>query len=61
MEHPSDPPVVERPASPIVRAPMATRLEAPLLAIMFNMLGGRDRWRRLPILRRLTRHSPSGV
>jgi hypothetical protein len=55
LEHPSDPPVVERPALPIVKAPMATRLEAPLLAIMFHMLEGSDRWRRLPILRRLTR------
>jgi hypothetical protein len=53
--------VIERPASPIVIAPVATRLEAPLLAIMFNLLGGRDRWRRLPILRRLTRRSPTGV
>ncbi len=61
MEHPSDTPVVERPASPIVSAPMATRPEAPLLAIMFNVLGGRDRWRRLPILRLWTRRSPSGV
>ena len=57
MEHPSDTPVVERPASPIVSAPMATRPEAPLLAIMFNVLGGRDRWRRLPILRLWTRRS----
>jgi hypothetical protein len=61
MEHPSDPPVVERPALPLVIAPVATRLEAPLLAIMFHLLEGSDRWRRLPILHRLTRHSPSGV
>jgi hypothetical protein len=61
MEHPSDTPVVERAASPIASAPVAERLEAPLLAIMFNILGGRDRWRRLPILRLLTRRSPSGV
>jgi hypothetical protein len=61
MEHPSETPVVERPASPIVSAPMATRLEAPLLAIMFHILGGRDRWRRLPILRLRTRPSPSGA
>jgi hypothetical protein len=61
MAHPSDTPVVERPASPIVSAPMATRPEAPLLAIMFNVLGGRDRWRRLPMLRLWTRQSPSGV
>jgi hypothetical protein len=54
-------PVIERPASPIVIAPVATRLYAPLLAIMFNLLGGRDRWRRLPILRLLTCRSPSGV
>jgi hypothetical protein len=51
LEHPSDPPVVERPALPIVSAPVATRLNAPLLAIMFHLLEGRDRWRRLPILR----------
>jgi hypothetical protein len=61
MQHPSDTPAVERPALPIVIAPVATRPEAPLLAIMFNILGGRDRWRRLPILRLLTRRSPSGV
>jgi hypothetical protein len=61
MEHPAYTLVVERPASPIVSAPVATRLDAPLLAIMFNLLGGRDRWRRLPILGRLTRRSPSGV
>jgi hypothetical protein len=61
MEHPSDTPVVERPAFPIVIAPVATRLEAPLLAIMFHLLGGRDRWRLLPILRLWTRRSPSGV
>jgi hypothetical protein len=29
-------------------------LDASLLAIMFNLLGGRDRWRRLPILHSLT-------
>jgi hypothetical protein len=61
MEHSAYTPVVERPASPIVRAPMATRLDAPLLAIMFNLLGGKDRWRRLPILRLRTRRSPSVV
>jgi hypothetical protein len=61
MEHPANTPAVERPASPIVSAPVATRLDAPLLAIMFHLLGGRDRWRRLPILRRLTRQSPSGI
>jgi hypothetical protein len=61
MEHRADTPVVERPASPIVTAPVAEGLDAPLLAIMFHLLGGRDRWRRLPILRRLTRRSPSGV
>jgi hypothetical protein len=58
MEHPADTPVVERPASPIVRAPVAERLEAPLLAIMFHLLEGSDRWRRLPILRLRTRPSP---
>jgi hypothetical protein len=51
---------IERPASLIERAPVATRLDAPLLEIMFNLLGGRDRWRRLPILRLLTNRSPSG-
>jgi hypothetical protein len=61
MEHPAYTQAVERPESPIVIAPMMTRLDAPLLAIMFNLLGGSDRWRRLPILRRLTRRSPSGV
>jgi hypothetical protein len=40
---------------------MATRLEAPLLAIMFHLLEGSDRWRRLPILHLLTRRSPNGV
>jgi hypothetical protein len=39
MEHPSDTPVVEPLALPIVIAPVATRLDAPLLAIMFNILG----------------------
>lgn len=51
---------IERPASLIERAPVATRLDAPLLEIMFNLLGGRDRWRRLPILRLFTNRSPSG-
>jgi hypothetical protein len=58
MQYPSAPPVVERPASPSVSAPMATRQEAPLLAIMFHLLEGRDRWRRLPILRLRIRRSP---
>jgi hypothetical protein len=61
MQHPSAPPVVERPASPSVSAPLATRQEAPLLAIMFHILGGSDRWRALPILRLWTRRSPSIV
>jgi hypothetical protein len=61
MKHPSDTPVIERPASPRGSAPVATRPEAPLLAIMFHILEGRDRWRRLPILRLLTRRSSSGV
>jgi hypothetical protein len=61
MEHLAYTPLVERPASPIVRDPVATRLDVPLLAIMFNLLGARDRWRRLPILRSLTRRLPSGV
>jgi hypothetical protein len=34
---------IERPASLIERAHVATRLNAPLLEIMFNLLGGRDR------------------
>jgi hypothetical protein len=46
MEHPADTPVVERPASPIVSAPVATRLDAPLLATMFYLLGDRGRWSR---------------
>jgi hypothetical protein len=61
MQHPSAPPMIERAASPIVSAPMATRQEAPLLAIMFHLLEGSDRWRRLPILRLWTRRSPRGV
>jgi hypothetical protein len=61
MEHPASTPVVERPASPLVSAPVATHPDVPLLAIMFHLLGGRDRWRRLPILRSLTRQSRSGV
>jgi hypothetical protein len=61
MKHRADTQVIERPTSPIVIAPVAERLDAPLLAIMFHLLGGRDRWRRLPILRLLTRRSPSGV
>jgi hypothetical protein len=51
MEHPSDTMVVERPASPLVSAPVATHPEAPLLAIMFHLPEGSDRRRRLPILR----------
>jgi hypothetical protein len=61
MQHRGFTPVIERAASPIASAPVAERLEAPLLAIMFHLLEGRDRWRGLPILRRLTRHSPSGM
>jgi hypothetical protein len=61
MQHRGFTPVIERAASPIASTPVAERLEAPLLVIMFNILGGRDRWRRLPILRLLTRRSPSGV
>jgi hypothetical protein len=45
---------IERPSALIERAPVMKRLDAPLLAIMFNLLEGRDRWRRLPILRLLT-------
>jgi hypothetical protein len=61
MKHRAYTPVIEHPASPIVIAPVAERLDAPLLAIMFNLLGGSDRWRHLPILRSLTRRSPRGV
>jgi hypothetical protein len=61
MKHPAYTPEVERLASPIVKAPVAEHLDAPLLAIMFNLLGGTDRWRRLPILCCLTRRPPSGV
>lgn len=60
MENPAYTQAVERPESPIVIAPVATHLDAPLLAIMFNLLGGRDRWRRLPILRFLTADPPAG-
>jgi hypothetical protein len=52
---------IERPASLMERAPVAKSLDAPLLEIMFNLLGGRDRWRRLPILHLLTSRSPSGI
>jgi hypothetical protein len=61
MKHRASTPAIERPASQIVIAPVTERLDAPLLAIMFNLLGGRDRWRHLPILRLLTRRSPSWV
>jgi hypothetical protein len=40
---------IERPSALIERGPVMKRLDAPLLAIMFNLLEGRDRWRRLPI------------
>jgi hypothetical protein len=53
--HPAYTQPVESPESPIVLSPTATRLDTPLLAIMFNLLGGKDRWRRLPILRSLAR------
>jgi hypothetical protein len=52
---------IERSASLIEITPVVKRLDAPLLEIMFNLLGGRDRWRRLPILRLLTSRSPSGL
>jgi hypothetical protein len=52
---------IKRPSALIERAPVMKRLDAPLLAIMFNLLEGRDRWRRLPILRLLTSRSPSGL
>jgi hypothetical protein len=46
---------LEYPASRIERAPVVKCLEAPLLEMMCHLLGGRDRWRRLPMLRLLTR------
>jgi hypothetical protein len=52
---------IERPASLIEITPVVKRLDAPLLEIMFSLLGGRDRGRRLPILRLLTSRSPSGL
>ena len=52
---------IEPPASLMGRAPVAKSLDASLLEIMFNLLGGRDRWRRLPILRLLTSRSPGGL
>jgi hypothetical protein len=61
MGHPAYTPAVERPASPIVSAPVATHLDALLLAIMFHLLERSDRWRRLPILRLHTSRSPSGL
>jgi hypothetical protein len=61
MQHRGSTPVMERAALPIASAPVAERLEAPLLAIMFHLLGGSDRWRALPILRLWTRRSPSIV
>jgi hypothetical protein len=42
LEHRASTQVVERPASPIVRALVAERLDAPLLAIMFHLLGGAE-------------------
>jgi hypothetical protein len=53
--------VMERAASPLVSAPAAERLEAPLLAVMCHLLAGSGRWRRPPILRRPTRYAPRGV
>jgi len=61
MEHQAYTPAAECPASATVSTPVATRMDAPLLAIMFHLLEGRDRWRRLPILRLLTSRSPSMV
>jgi len=61
MQHRGSTPVIERATSPTATAPVAERLEAPLLAIMFHLLEGRDRWRALPILRHLTRQSPGGM
>ena len=55
MKHRASTPAVERPASPLGSAPVATRPEASLLAIMFHLLEGRDRWRHLPILCSLKR------
>jgi hypothetical protein len=51
---------IERPAALMETAPVVQYLDAPLIEIMFNLLRGRDRWRRLPILRLLTSRSPSG-
>jgi hypothetical protein len=61
MENQAYTQAVERLASPIVTASVAKRLETPLLAIMFNLLGGRDRWRSLPILRSFPNRARSGV
>ena len=52
--------VIEPPASLMGTVPVAKSLDASLLEIMFNLLGGRDGWRRLPILRLLTSRSPAG-
>jgi hypothetical protein len=50
----------EHPAALMETAPVAQYLDAPLLEIMFNLLKGRERWRRLPILRLLTSRSLAG-
>jgi hypothetical protein len=60
MKHRSYIPVIEHPAAPMAIAPVAESLEAPLLAMMFHLLEGRDRWRSLPILRLWTHYSPTG-
>ena len=51
---------IEPLAALVGSAPVAKGLDASLLEIMFNLLGGRDRWRRLPILRLRASRSPAG-
>jgi len=58
LKHRASPAVIERATSPKASTPVAKRLEAPLLAMMFHLLEGTDRWRPLPMLRVGTRHSP---
>jgi hypothetical protein len=61
LKHWASTPVIERAPSPLASAPVATRLEAPLLAMMVHLMESRDQSRRLPRLRLRTRHSPHGV
>jgi hypothetical protein len=44
MQHRGSTPVMEHAALPIANAPVAECQEAPLLAIMFHLLEGSDRW-----------------